>query len=188
MILSTTKIEILDTAQNIIQLRGYNGFSFADIAQTVGISKASIHHHFPSKAALGLAVIHRYREIFDRFLGDANFKGSTWIEKIHHYAKLYENTFLQNKLCLCGMLASDIETLPKALKKELRAFFDDNVIWLSKIIKAQFKSMSDTHLHKIAWHIISSLQGGILLARMQGQREVFSSTWETLKLYLKTLK
>jgi TetR/AcrR family transcriptional repressor of nem operon len=63
MRLSTTKIEILDAAQNIIQLRGYNGFSFANISQTVGISKASIHHHFPSKAALGLllfAAIERY--------------------------------------------------------------------------------------------------------------------------------
>lgn len=188
MILSTTKIEILDAAQNIIQLRGYNGFSFADISQTVGIRKASIHHHFSSKAALGLAVIRHYREIFDNFLDEANLKGSTWIDKIHNYAKLYEDTLLQNKLCLCGMLASDIETLPKVLKKELRAFFNDNVIWLSNVIKVQFKSMPDKQLHKIAWHIISSLQGGIMLARMQGQMEIFSSIWDTLRSYLKNLE
>lgn len=188
MKLSTTKIEILDAAQNIIQLHGYNGFSFADISQTVGISKASIHHHFPSKAALGLAVIRRYREVFDRFLDEANFKGSTWIEKIHHYVKLYQNVLLQNKLCLCGMLAHDIETLPKTIKKEIRTFFDDNVIWLSKVIKVQFKSMSDKHLHEIAWYIISSLQGGIMLARMQGQADIFSSIWNALSFYLKNLK
>jgi TetR/AcrR family transcriptional repressor of nem operon len=188
MTLSTTKIEILNAAQNIIQLRGYNGFSFADISQTVGIRKASIHHHFSSKSALGLAVIRRYREEFNRFLDEANFKGSTWIEKIHNYAKLYENTLLQNKLCLCGMLASDIETLPKILKKELRAFFNDNVIWIENVIKVQFKSMPDKHLQKIAWHIISSLQGGIMLARMQGQKEIFSSIWDSLSLYLKNLR
>ncbi len=188
MILSIKKTEILDAAQEIIQLRGYNGFSFADISETVGIRKASIHHHFPSKAALGVAVIRRYREVFDKFLHEANFKSSPWIEKIHNYAKLYENVLLQNKLCLCGMLASDIETLPKTLKKELREFFDANVAWLSNVIKTQFKSKSDKYLHEVAWHIISSLQGGIMLARMQGQVEIFSSIWNALSVYLKNLK
>jgi hypothetical protein len=86
------------------------------------------------------------------------------------------------------MLASDVEVLPKILKKELRAFFNDNVAWLSNVIKVQFKSMSDKHLHEISWHIISSLQGGIMLARMQGQIEIFSSIWDALSLYLKKLK
>src|SRR6185437_15305662 len=132
------KNKILDAAQDIIQLRGYNGFSFADISQAVGIRKASIHHHFPSKMALGLAVIRRYREVFDTFLSEADVKDFTWIKKIYIYIKLYENVLLQNKLCLCGMLASDIETLPEVLKKELRTFFDDNVLWLSQVIKTQF--------------------------------------------------
>lgn len=183
----TTKNDILDAAQDIIQLRGYNGFSFADIAQTVGIRKASIHHHFPSKAALGVAVIRRYREVFNECLDEANVKGHTWIEKIHSYVKLYENVLLQNKLCLCGMLASDIETLPKPLKKELRGFFDDNVLWLANVIKAQFKSMPEERLQEIAWYIISSMQGGVMLARMQKQVAIFSSIWKVLNLYLKNL-
>jgi TetR/AcrR family transcriptional repressor of nem operon len=61
---SSKKIEILDVAQEAIQKRGYNAFSYADLAEAVGIRKASIHHYFPSKADLGLAVIRRYRESF----------------------------------------------------------------------------------------------------------------------------
>lgn len=188
MILSTKKIEILDAAQEAIQARGYNAFSFADISETVGIRKASIHHHYASKAALGVAVIRRYREVFNDFLTESERKGATWIDKIHNYAKLYEDVLLQNKLCLCGMLASDIETLPKTLKKEIRGFFDDNVTWLADILKMHFKSMPAKRLREIAWHIISSLQGGILLARMQDKAEIFSNIWRELSLNLKNLK
>ena len=185
---SSKKTEILDAAQDIIQLRGYNGFSFADISQAVGIRKASIHHHFPSKAALGVAVIRRYREFFHELLKESDRKGTTGIDKIHHYAKLYEEVLLQKKLCLCGMLASDIETLPKILKKEIRGFFDDNVTWLSAVLKKNFKSISDKAQNEIAWHIISTLQGGVILARMQDQVEIFSSIWKELNFYLKKLK
>lgn len=188
MKLSDTKNDILDAAQNIIQLRGYNGFSFADISETVGIRKASIHHHFSSKAALGVAVIRRYRAAFNDLLDEANSKGPTWIEKIHHYVNIYKSVLEENKLCLCGILASDVETLPKPLKKEIRGFFDDNAAWLANVINTQFKSMTDKRVHEIAWHIISSLQGAVILARMQEEIEIFSSTWKTLSLYLKNIK
>lgn len=60
---SDKKNEILDCAQTLIQKRGYNGFSYADISSTVGIRKASIHHHFSTKVDLAVAVVERYRAI-----------------------------------------------------------------------------------------------------------------------------
>ncbi|MDP2026901.1 TetR/AcrR family transcriptional regulator [Sulfuriferula sp.] len=41
----------------MVQRRGFNDFSYADIANEVGIRKASLHHHFPTKTDLGLALI-----------------------------------------------------------------------------------------------------------------------------------
>jgi len=51
--LSDTAERILDIAQDLIQRRGFNAFSYHDIAAPMGIRKASIHYHFPSKADLG---------------------------------------------------------------------------------------------------------------------------------------
>jgi len=51
-----TATRILDTAERLVQSRGYNGFSYADIAERVGITKASLHHHFETKATLGQAI------------------------------------------------------------------------------------------------------------------------------------
>lgn len=188
MQLSFKKFEILDAAQEIIQTRGYNAFSYADISKAVGIRKASIHHHFPSKSSLGVAVIRRYREIFNNCLAEFELRKKSWIEKIHDYAMLYEEVLLKNKLCLCGMLASDIETLPRVLQKEIRGFFEDNEVWLAKILSTRYKSMPKPRLNEIAWQIISTLQGAVIMARMQNKSEIFSSTLRELLAQLGKLK
>ena len=51
---------ILDTAEDIVRSRGYNGFSYADIASILDVSKAALHHHFPTKVDLGMALIDRF--------------------------------------------------------------------------------------------------------------------------------
>jgi TetR/AcrR family transcriptional repressor of nem operon len=188
MQLSSKKFEILDAAQEIIQRRGYNGFSYADISKSVSIRKASIHHHFPSKSSLGVAVIRRYREIFNNRLVEFESTGNKWIDKIHSYAMLYEDVLLKNKLCLCGMLAADIETLPRVLQKEIRGFFADNEAWLAKILSTRYKSMPTSRLNEIAWQIISTLQGAVIMARMQNKNEIFSSTLLQLLSQLEKLK
>ena len=46
----------MDSAQHLVQTRGYHAFSYADIAEEVGSRKASIHYYFPSKTDLGKAL------------------------------------------------------------------------------------------------------------------------------------
>ncbi len=55
-----TATRILDVAERLVQTRGFNGFSYADIAAELHITKASLHYHFASKAELGEALILRY--------------------------------------------------------------------------------------------------------------------------------
>lgn len=184
----TTRVDILDTAQLLIQKRGYNGFSYADISKTVGITKASIHHHFPSKQILGAAVIQRYRENFNQHLVHIFSNHSNWLEQIKQYGKLYETVLREDKLCLCGMLASDIESLPKVLKKEVSLFFKENIEWLIHILQLHYKSLPSNRLKKIAWQIISTLQGAILIARMQDDLGIFTSSSEELYSQLNKIK
>lgn len=188
MSLSSKKIEILDSAQEMIQRRGYNGFSFADISIAVGIRKASIHHHFSSKLVLAIAVIRRYREIFNDHLIKIADEGKDWLDKIQRYSKLYEAVLREDKSCLCGMLASDIETLPGALKKEIREFFTDNVTWLSEILRVRHHSLTNKRLHDVSWQIISFLQGIVMMARMLGKPELLSSASKELFFQLENMK
>ena len=63
-ILINTKEKIVNLGLELIQTRGINGFSFADIAKVIDIKKASIHYYFPSKTDLIEAVLEKYSTNF----------------------------------------------------------------------------------------------------------------------------
>ena len=64
------KEEILEVATELLQTRSFSSFSYADLSARLGISKASIHHHFPTKEAMARALVERFRESYRRLLGD----------------------------------------------------------------------------------------------------------------------
>lgn len=156
-----TKEKLLDVAQNMIQTRGYNAFSYADITKVVNIRKASIHYYFPSKGDLGIAVTQRYREIFSALLNQIETSNIAWLEKIRKYTVLYKDVLSENRLCLCGALATDMQTLPKKLQIEVRHFFNDNLAWLQKILP--------NNMTESAQMIIATLQGGMMIAKNNDQ-------------------
>ena len=55
------KEEILEIATELLQARSFSSFSYADLSARLGISKASIHHHFPTKEAMARALVERFR-------------------------------------------------------------------------------------------------------------------------------
>src|SRR5687768_3859259 len=84
-----TADQILDVAEPLIQTRGFNGFSYADIAADLGITKASLHYHFRTKADLGQRLIARYSENFQAALRGIEEAGVSAPEKLVHYVRLY---------------------------------------------------------------------------------------------------
>ena len=59
-----TRRRILQEAETLYVLRGHDGFSFGDIASTIGITRANIHHHFGNKQRL-------MEELVEGFVTDA---------------------------------------------------------------------------------------------------------------------
>ena len=129
-----TATRILDVAERLVQTSGFNGFSYADISAELGITKASLHHHFATKAELGRALIERYSEAFNAALKVVDQRGGDAAAKLERYVKLYEEVLREERLCLCGMLAAEYSTLPEPLQKEIRRFFDANETWLAGVI------------------------------------------------------
>src|ERR1700690_1670053 len=82
---------ILDVAEKLAQTRGYNGFSYADIAVELGVTKASLHYHFPSKAELGCALIERYRTVFAATLDDIDHQALEPHRRLQAYVGLYDS-------------------------------------------------------------------------------------------------
>lgn len=174
---SDIKDKLLDAAELMIQTRGYNAFSYADLEKLVKIRKASIHYHYPTKVDIALAVTRRYYDTFFTVLAVIDSKKISRIEKLRAYANLYTNQLIKGRFCLCGMLATDIGTLPKKLQSEVCKFFDDNVLWLEQILQ---KKEPET-----ARMIIATLQGGMILVKSSGKISLYTSIIEELLTKLK---
>jgi TetR/AcrR family transcriptional regulator, transcriptional repressor for nem operon len=184
-----TRDQILSSAQRLVQQRGFNGFSYADVADEVGIRKASLHHHFPSKSDLGLALIERYSADTERGLERISSENSRADERLNAYVSLYSQALAQNRMCLCGVLASEALTLDEALRPKIDRFFARNIEWLTEVLAAGKSQRLFVFTGSAADHarlLLSSLQGAMLMARASGDRDGFSRTADMLMKGLKT--
>jgi TetR/AcrR family transcriptional repressor of nem operon len=174
---------ILDVAERLVQTRGFNGFSYADIAEALDVTKASLHYHFPSKADLGRRLVERYERTFLALLKGIDATGAAPREKLKRYARIYADVLRDNRMCLCGMLASDYATLPKAMKEDVKHFFDENEQWLVAVLEQGRKSgaleFKGAPLD-LARVIVGSLEGAMMLARSYGEPARFDTAAERL--------
>lgn len=174
---SDTATRILEVAERLAQTRGFNGFSYADIATELGITKASLHYHFATKAELGCALIVDYSNRFDTAL--AQIDAANPQDPLRRYVQLYEDLLVRDRMCLCGMLAAEYSTLPLAMRSKLRCFFDKNESWLAKNLEHGRKTGAlrfDGPALEIARVFTAGLEGAMLLARSYEEPARFEAT------------
>jgi TetR/AcrR family transcriptional repressor of nem operon len=163
-----TATRVLDIAEELVQRRGFNGFSYADIAAEIGTTKAALHYHFPNKAALGDALVIRYTERFRAAIDGIDRRRRTPPDKLRAYADLYRDVLRDRRMCLCGMLAAEFDTLPPSMRTAIVAFFDHNEAWLSRVLDEGRSDGSMTFTGPVrdtARLVISALEGAVLVSR-----------------------
>jgi TetR/AcrR family transcriptional repressor of nem operon len=176
--LSTTADDILACARSLIVAGGYNGFSYADIAGVVGIRKASIHHHFPSKVDLVRALVARYRE--EAEAGIANFERqvSDPLEQLRFYTGYWEACIADASapFCVCALLASQLPVLPEEVGLEVRAHFRSLSAWLTSVLErgarhGQLQLLDTPRAEAEAF--MATVHGAMLSARAYGDPKIF---------------
>jgi TetR/AcrR family transcriptional regulator, transcriptional repressor for nem operon len=173
-----TASQILDVAERLVQIRGFNGFSYADIASELGISKASLHYHFAGKAELGQALVARYAARFAEALEAIDERGDDAVAKLEAYASIYAEVLRDGRMCLCGMLAAEYDTLPKPMRKAIIGFFDDSEAWLTDVLEQGEEEGSlslEGRARDGAQTIVSGLEGALLVARPYGDVDRFQA-------------
>ena len=159
----STRDRILDIAQRLIQSRGYNAFSFSDLAKELGVRTASIHYHFPTKADLGVALLRRYRQRFRQELAWIASNGGDSVSHLAQFAALFERTFKTNsQLCLCGMLGAEVTSLPKQVAAEVERFFSETELWLANVLT------SGKRARRVAFSGSPRTQARMLIALLEG--------------------
>ena len=173
----------------LIQTRGYSAFSYADIAETLGIRKASIHYHFPSKTDLGKAVIDRYAGRFATALeAVAADEGKSSMAMLDYYIEPYlAFAKTSDKVCLCGAMAGEMKALPEELRARVDRFFRTHQAWLAGILargaeRGEFTLAASPV--KTARLILGALQGALLVKRTTGDASQLCDVVSVLKSQL----
>ncbi|HLZ35341.1 MAG TPA: TetR/AcrR family transcriptional regulator [Nitrospira sp.] len=184
-----TKTVIMDAAQDLIQRGGANAMSYQDVSDAIGIRKASIHHHFPTKDSLIEAVIQRYAAYFLGLVDGIAESKLDPAAKLRKYAGLFEATLCegkQDKACLFGMLGAELSTLRSPAAAGVRRFYRDNEARLARMLeegreKGQFHFKGEAKL--VAAMIFALLEGGALVARAEGgHKRLHAITEQALKV------
>lgn len=189
MMKSDTKTAILDAAQELIQRSGANAMSYQHISEAIGIRKASIHYHFPSKEVLLEALIQRYTAYFLGLVDTIVESKRDALTKLRAYGGLFEATLNEgqhDKACLCGMLGAELSTLASPAAAGVRRFYRENEKRLIRILEQgkaekQLCYRGDTKV--VAEMIFSLLEGGALVARADGgHKRLHAMVEQTVKL------
>ena len=167
--------EILEVGQELIQTVGYDGFSYRDIADRVGIKSASVHYYFPAKTDLAEAVAKQYRIEFAETVREISANTPGALERLEEFAGIFQGT-LENldRVCLCGMLASESSSVPDKVSAQTRMFFSEQQDWISQTIADGIDDgtiSATTQPNEFAKTFLSALEGAMMLARSMEQPE-----------------
>jgi len=163
--------EILNAAEDLLQRRGYNAFSYHHIAVQLGVRNAAIHYHFPAKEDLGVALVQRYQERFRDWVRRTDAIDDAW-RRLQAYFQTYLD-FLQAdcKCCPGGVLGTEFNAIPEAMREQARTLMREIYEWLVKTLEAGRSEGSLSFAGKPedkAVEIGAALQGGLQIARMAG--------------------
>ena len=162
-------------AKRTAQAHGYGGLNFRDLADEVGIKAASIYHHFPSKADLGVAVARRYWEDTAAQLEAMLAETADPVRCLRRYPDVFRKALeSNNRMCLCSFMSAEVDDLPDAVKKEVQTFADVNVAWLSKLLSAA-GVVSSRKSEQRARAIFAAVAGAQLIARSRSDVSLYDS-------------
>lgn len=185
--IENSKRTILNMAEDLLQYKGFNGFSYAHIASELGVKNAAIHYHFPTKEAMGVAVIKRYRDRFQLWTNNSRVKELPPEKKLDWFFGIYTDGRVdQGKVCLVGSMEVEFNTIPEGLQSEVEALHRELLDWLQATL-AEGRQSGVFRFHgepaNKAALILSSLQGGLQMARALGTKK-FRDLVEQLRLDL----
>lgn len=186
--MSTSKEKVIDSAQKLFHLNGFQNTSIDDILKSTGVTKSNLYYHFKSKEELGLLVLEkRIREYENKFFSDTLENNSISPEKRlkKYYKKVtayHENLECKNG-CPFGNLALEMSTTNEKFRSRLSEFFNH---WQKVIEKCITEGVhlkefrSDISPKIISQLILSHLEGAILMAKTHRSISPLSSGSKTI--------
>lgn len=174
-----TKKQILHYARHFLQCQGYNGFSYNDISQKLGIKNASIHYYYPRKEDLVAALLEDSRKDLAKAIVQIVESGESARNQLQYYFDYALKEFDEGKrICPPGSVILDFEELPEEVKKQNLLLIHYILDWISKVLRIGLEqgefNFSDP-VETRAELIFETLMGARLLSSIQGRKTLVRS-------------
>ena len=175
-----TADRILQTAKTLISDLGYSAFSYADIAEAVKIRKASIHHHFPTKASLVVAVLKAHREGLLQGTQSLTQKIDDPLARLRAYVQHWEGCIRDKSqpFCIAALLAAELPSLPEEVRFEVQQHFLALSGWIRKTLEEGIRKRKlklQGTLEDEAQTFMATVHGAMLSARALGSCDIFQA-------------
>jgi TetR/AcrR family transcriptional regulator, transcriptional repressor for nem operon len=173
-----TAERIMDVAHQLLAERGYSAFSYADIAENIQIRKASIHHHFPTKAALVVAVLERHRNRMKEGTNALDQQISSPVDRLAAYAAHWEDCIHSGTepFCIAALLGAELPSLPPEVQAEAKKHFKYLRGWIARTmeqgVRERIIKLSATPDVE-ADAFMAIVHGAMISARIYGSSIVF---------------
>ncbi|AMO98019.1 bacterial regulatory s, tetR family protein [Collimonas arenae] len=168
---SPVREQLLEHTLVLLGTRGYNGFSYRDLAELVGVKTSSIHYYFPTKEDLALAAVQAYAANIGEIMRDMDINGPLK-EQIEKYLALWRKNLGTGRVCLCGMLAAEATSLPENVLAALQTFYCMHEAWITRRLErvvAEKGAQLPAPPAAYAMTILGALQSGLVSARLFGK-------------------
>ena len=169
-----TRAALIRMAGSLLRSKGYSAFSYADLAEAVGIRKASIHYHFPTKEDLGLAVVHAHVAHAMQACDRIRREHPSVAGRLIAFADWFADSARAGSLPLCGVLAAEMAVLPPRLQDGTRHFFRIQLQWLQAVLEAGIANeelAADVDVHACARQFLGLLEGASFIGWALGEQE-----------------
>lgn len=170
--MSDRKTELLTLAEELLQTRGYSGFSYADLAAALGISKAAIHHHFPTKEDLGLALYERYLTQVREVHRTIDERAGNCLEAFGMLVDVGRELIVDGcKTCPSGILEAELDALPASMADAARRLDETMHEWMTGLLargRGRAELLFEGTPEDQAWLVLATFQGAFQKARSAG--------------------
>ena len=168
-----TREQIIDRAADLLMKRGYNGFSYRDIASHLGVKNAAVHYHFPSKADLALALVAEYHQVLRQQTSEFMAYGGSARQQLEGLFQFTQHQFSRGR-CICpfGAFSIDYHDLPESVRDATERFMKDSITWLTQVLEVgrqqeEFRFAGEAGARAVS--ILAVLQGARQMARVHGE-------------------
>ena len=182
-----TRQRILDSAQRLTQTRSFHGFSFQDIADEVGVRKASLYHHFDSKDDVAVAMLKRAADWVRAELKKTEEREPK--ERLEAYFDIFHQIYGKGeRMCPGGSFAAVFDAVSSPVQTAVHRFAKMHVDWLEDVVRdgveqGQF-TIGDQRPRDVAAQIAAAVQGALLVGRLSSDRHVLDVVVEGMRRYL----